>query len=45
LGLIWKQSDALSVRLDWGIPLKRLEGDRASLQEKGLYFSVSYTPF
>ncbi|MGI0495040.1 ShlB/FhaC/HecB family hemolysin secretion/activation protein [Alkalinema pantanalense CENA528] len=45
LGLIWKQGNNLSVRLDWGIPLVSVEGEKRSLQENGLYFSVNYTPF
>ncbi len=45
LGLLWKQGDNFSARLDWGIPLKSVEGERRSLQENGLYFSVSYSPF
>jgi hemolysin activation/secretion protein len=45
LGLLWKQGDTLSVRLDWGIPLNSIDGDRRSLQENGLYFSLSYSPF
>jgi hemolysin activation/secretion protein len=45
LGLLWKQGDTFSARLDWGIPLKSIEGERNSLQENGLYFSFSYSPF
>ncbi|MEH2231826.1 MAG: ShlB/FhaC/HecB family hemolysin secretion/activation protein [Nostoc sp.] len=45
LGLLWKQGDDLLVRLDWGIPLISVEGDKRSLQENGLYFSVRYSPF
>lgn len=45
LGLLWKQSDNFSVRLDWGIPLISVEGEKRSLQENGLYFSVNYSPF
>lgn len=45
LGLIWKQGENFSVRLDYGIPLKKLDGEKRSLQENGLYFSVNYTPF
>jgi hemolysin activation/secretion protein len=45
IGLIWKQSDRFNARLDWGIPLSKTEGDRRSLQEKGVYFSVNYSPF
>jgi hemolysin activation/secretion protein len=45
LGLIWKQGENFSVRLDWGIPLRKLEGEKRSLQERGIYFSVNYAPF
>lgn len=45
LGLLWKQDNNLSVRLDWGIPLTSVEGEKRSLQENGLYFSVQYSPF
>ena len=45
LGLLWKQGDNFWARLDWGIPLKSIEGERRSLQENGLYFSLNYSPF
>lgn len=45
LGLVWRQSDRVSVRLDWGIPLTSTGGEKRSLQERGLYFSVNYAPF
>jgi hemolysin activation/secretion protein len=45
LGLLWKQGDNFSARLDWGIPLKPIEGERRSLQENGLYFSLNYSLF
>jgi hemolysin activation/secretion protein len=45
LGLLWKQGDRLSARFDWGIPLTSTEGEKRSLQENGLYFSISYSPF
>ncbi|MEH2024403.1 ShlB/FhaC/HecB family hemolysin secretion/activation protein [Nostoc sp.] len=45
LGLLWKQGDHFSARLDWGIPLISVDGERRSLQENGLYFSVRYSPF
>jgi hemolysin activation/secretion protein len=41
IGLLWKQG-GLSARLDWGIPVTRLEGERRSLQDRGLYFSLNY---
>ncbi|QLE57291.1 ShlB/FhaC/HecB family hemolysin secretion/activation protein [Nostoc sp. TCL26-01] len=45
LGLLWQQGDDFSARLDWGIPLTSVEGEKRSLQENGLYFSVRYSPF
>ncbi|MEH2226286.1 ShlB/FhaC/HecB family hemolysin secretion/activation protein [Nostoc sp.] len=45
LGLLWKQGDNFFARLDWGIPLISVDGERRSLQENGLYFSVSYSAF
>lgn len=45
LGLLWRQGDNLSIRVDWGIPLVELEGSGDSLQENGIYFSVLYSPF
>jgi hemolysin activation/secretion protein len=43
IGLLWNQG-GLSARLDWGIPLSRLEGEKRSLQDRGLYFSLNYAP-
>ncbi len=45
LGLLWKQGDDFLTRLDWGIPLISVDGEKRSLQENGLYFSVSYSAF
>ena len=45
LGLLWKQGNNFSARLDWGIPLISVEGEKRSLQENGLYFSIGYSPF
>ncbi|MEH2365358.1 ShlB/FhaC/HecB family hemolysin secretion/activation protein [Nostoc sp.] len=45
LGLLWKQGDDFLARIDWGIPLISVDGERRSLQENGLYFSVSYSAF
>ncbi|WP_227788684.1 MULTISPECIES: ShlB/FhaC/HecB family hemolysin secretion/activation protein [unclassified Nodularia (in: cyanobacteria)] len=45
LGLLWQQGNNFSARLDWGIPVISVEGDRRSLQEQGLYFSIRYSPF
>ncbi|MEH2036624.1 ShlB/FhaC/HecB family hemolysin secretion/activation protein [Nostoc sp.] len=45
LGLLWKQGDDFLARIDWGIPLISVDGEKRSLQENGLYFSVSYSAF
>ena len=45
VGLEWRQGDNLSARLDWGIPLVSVDPLGESLQENGLYFSITYTPF
>lgn len=43
LGLLWKQGDRFTARFDWGYPLTSIEGEKRTLQEKGLYFSVRYS--
>ena len=45
LGLVWQQSDRLTVRLDYGIPLVSVPSTNRTWQENGLYFSVFYNPF
>ncbi|MBW4692099.1 MAG: ShlB/FhaC/HecB family hemolysin secretion/activation protein [Lyngbya sp. HA4199-MV5] len=46
LGLRLQLSDRLTARFDWGIPLISVSGDKRTLQENGLYFSVVYSqPF
>lgn len=45
VGLLWRQGDNLSIRLDWGLPLTTLDGEKRSLQENGFYFSLRYSPF
>lgn len=45
LGLRLQLQERLTARFDWGIPLITLEGEKNSLQENGLYFSVIYNPF
>lgn len=45
LGLLWKQGENFSARLDWGIPLISVDGEKRSFQENGLYFSVQYSLF
>jgi hemolysin activation/secretion protein len=45
LGLLW-QSDKITARFDWGIPLIDARSPRNTSQEDGLYFSLVYTqPF
>ena len=45
VGLQWNMwQDRLRARFDWGIPLIDIEGEKRSLQEQGLYFSISYRP-
>ncbi|MBE9033450.1 ShlB/FhaC/HecB family hemolysin secretion/activation protein [filamentous cyanobacterium LEGE 11480] len=44
-GLIWRQGDRFSARVDWGIPLTNVSGERRSLQENGIYFSMQYAAF
>ncbi|MDM9586146.1 MULTISPECIES: ShlB/FhaC/HecB family hemolysin secretion/activation protein [unclassified Nostoc] len=45
LGLLWKQGDDFLARIDWGIPLISVDGEKRSLQENGLYFSIRYSQF
>jgi len=45
LGLRLQISDKLTARLDWGIPLNRIEGDKRSAKEDGVYFPLSGSPF
>jgi len=45
LGLRFQMSNRLTARFDWGIPLLSLNRSQETLQEKGLYFSLVYTPF
>jgi hemolysin activation/secretion protein len=44
IGLLWRQN-SLSARLDWGIPLINQAKNKETLQEKGVYFSINYSPF
>lgn len=46
MGLLWRQGNNFTARLDWGIPLTsdNSQGDK-TWQENGLYFSVIHTPF
>jgi hemolysin activation/secretion protein len=45
LGLRLQLQERFTARFDWGIPLITVEGDKDTLQENGLYFSVIYNPF
>jgi hemolysin activation/secretion protein len=45
LGLRYQLSDRLTTKLEWGIPLISLEGNKRTWQENGVYFSVVYNPF
>ena len=45
LGLRLQLEDNLSARFDWGIPLVSVSGDKDTLQENGLYFSIIANPF
>jgi hemolysin activation/secretion protein len=44
-GLRFQLSNNFTARMDFGFPLVKVDSDRDSLQEKGIYFSVIYTPF
>ncbi|KAM3099200.1 ShlB/FhaC/HecB family hemolysin secretion/activation protein [Phormidesmis sp. 146-12] len=45
LGLRLQAGDRFTARLDWGIPLLSISGEKRTLQEDGVYFSVSYRLF
>lgn len=45
LGLRWQLGNFLSARLDWGIPLISIDQQGDSLQDNGIFFSVSIQPF
>ncbi|MBE9139132.1 ShlB/FhaC/HecB family hemolysin secretion/activation protein [Nodosilinea sp. LEGE 07088] len=45
LGLLWRQGNDLTVRLDWGIPLIANNTRRQTWQESGVYFSVVFNTF
>ncbi|MGK7927125.1 MAG: ShlB/FhaC/HecB family hemolysin secretion/activation protein [Spirulina sp.] len=45
VGLRWQQSNSLTIRLDWGIPLTEVNTPRPTLQENGIYFSILYNLF
>ncbi|HEY9708435.1 MAG TPA: ShlB/FhaC/HecB family hemolysin secretion/activation protein, partial [Oculatellaceae cyanobacterium] len=46
LGLQWQMGNRLTARFDYGIPLIDINsGEKRTLQEQGLYFSLNYSPF
>jgi hemolysin activation/secretion protein len=45
IGLLWRQGDYLSIRLDYGIPLVSVNCSERTWQESGFYFSIIATPF
>ncbi|MBD2121059.1 ShlB/FhaC/HecB family hemolysin secretion/activation protein [Trichocoleus sp. FACHB-262] len=45
LGVQLLQGNNFSARLDWGIPLIRVDSSKRTWQESGLYFSVEFNPF
>jgi hemolysin activation/secretion protein len=45
LGLQWQQGDRITARLDWGIPLISVDSEDDTLQENGVYFSITINPF
>jgi hemolysin activation/secretion protein len=44
LGFLWQPMSNLNLRVDYGIPVVNLKDRGNSLQDNGLYFSLSYTP-
>ncbi|MBD2103058.1 ShlB/FhaC/HecB family hemolysin secretion/activation protein [Leptolyngbya sp. FACHB-261] len=42
LGILWQPLAALNLRLDFALPFVDIEDRRDSLQDDGIYFSVSY---
>jgi hemolysin activation/secretion protein len=42
LGLQWQVSDRFRARLDWGIPLLEVPGQKRTWQENGVHFSLNY---
>jgi len=45
LGLRLQVSDRVTARLDWGIPLISISGEKNTWQENGVYFSIVVNPF
>lgn len=44
-GLRLQISNNFTARVDFGFPLVNVDANKRTLQEKGIYFSVTYTPF
>jgi len=45
VGLRYQQSDRLTARIDYGIPVVSVGSNKRTAQESGLYFSIIYNPF
>jgi hemolysin activation/secretion protein len=45
LGLRFQLGNNFNAQLDYGIPLVSIESKKNNLQENGLYFSLTYSPF
>lgn len=45
LGLRLQLQNRLTARLDWGIPIISIPGDKHTWQENGLYFSIIFNAF
>lgn len=45
LGLRLQVSNNFNARFEWGIPLVSTDIEKRTWQEKGLYFSINYSPF
>lgn len=44
VGLLWRQGNNFSARLDFGIPLISIDSNSRTWQEDGIYFSIRYNP-
>ncbi|MEH2180667.1 ShlB/FhaC/HecB family hemolysin secretion/activation protein [Nostoc sp.] len=44
LGLLWQPMRNFNIRVDYGIPFVDIENPSGSLQDDGLYFSLTYSP-
>ena len=45
IGLFWQPVPDLNIRLDYGLPLIDLDDRGDNIQDDGLYFSITFTPF